>query len=121
MFSFTNANSEWVVVAVWKGELRRVILAWSVIDIYLEQSQGEWSFAWCVFAHFDSNGRKCQDFVILKGNDDQIKVPWGATTFIYFETFLYFVENDEIWKNIHITHHYLWHDALWGLTHYDPG
>lgn len=22
-------------------------------------------------------------------------------------------------KNIDLIHHYLWHDAVWGLTHYD--
>lgn len=74
------------MVAVWKGELRilRVILAWSVIEFYLEQSQGDWLFAWCIFAYFDSNGRKCQDFRILKGNENKIMVTWKNNNLYLF-------------------------------------
>lgn len=116
-------------MAIWKVKLKilRELLAWwkedvsSVIDVYLEQGQGEWSFAWSIFAHLDSNGRKCHDVMILRDNDDQMEVPWGTPTVISFETFLYFVEYDEVWKNVHQTHHYLWRDSLWRLTHYDLG
>lgn len=76
----TYATSEWLAVAVWKVELRipGVVLAWrdeevpSVIDICVGQGQREGTFAWYVFAHFDSNGRKCQGVMILRANDNQM-------------------------------------------------